>query len=353
MEPFMWELQASGIAYIDSEMTLHNMEDSQLENAYIIRLASDKNGLVYGNTRSGGAFILENGRVTAYYNGENLGIGAISNIFPDPNNEGYIYLATDEEKIYYGSIDNDLKGLQSISVPGANSISVIDYACNRIWVISDGLIGYLNAGNHYIVVENVPLNSKIVAMTEDYQGNLWFASTRQGVMKLVSNNYFDMTEAAGLSAEVVNATCKTGSYLYVGTDKGLQIINCNNNQSVDGKIIDYIGNARIRAIAKDNDENVWIGTYTNGLGLIEYTPDKEIIVYNEDNGFISNGIRAIRIAEDGSVLVATNDGMAVFKDDKLVKVIDENIGISNKVFLTLEEGDNDKYYIGTLMIQRW
>ena len=337
----------NGVSYIDKDMGFHALNDPQLNNEYIIRMVSDAAGTVFGNTRDGDAFCIEGTKVTAYYHGGDLGIGSITTIFADPKTPGSVYLGTESSKIYYGSFADNFAGLREIDVSPVSNISYISYASGRIWVLSNTTIGYLDENEQLHVLEDIPLNSSIDTMTEDYQGNLWFTSSRQGVMKVVTNNFQDITEYARLEEEVVNSTYLHDGLLYIGTDKGLQLIDNSSYRRIENSLTEFIGDARIRCIESDNDGNIWLSTYTGGLGLVCLTKDGEIISYNEDNGLVNNGTRCTVIGLDGSVLECTSGGLVIIKDGGIVRTIGAESGISNTVFLTAADDSDGKIYIGT------
>ncbi|MBQ7582322.1 MAG: response regulator, partial [Lachnospiraceae bacterium] len=336
----------NGIAYIGEDMVLHDLNDSQLDNAYILRLSSDADGTVYGCTKNGDAFSINGKKVSAFYHGEDLGIGNITAIFADPAAAGSVYLGTDSEMIVHGSFTDNLSHLEKIDIAPISDANWIDYASGRIFIISDKAIGYLDEDNQIQVIDNIPLNSGIETMTEDYQGNLWFTSSRQGVMKIVTNNFQDLTEAAGLNTEVVNTTCLHNGLLYIGTDKGLQVID-SRNHPVENELTELLGETRIRCMMEDSKRNLWISTYTDGMGLLCYTAHGDLERYTEDNGMPSNAIRCTLEADDHSILVCSNGGLTIIKDGRIDRVVGEESGISNTVFLTVAEGIDGKIYTGS------
>ena len=54
----------SGVAYVNSDMTVRLVDDKRINNERILRLVSDVEGNVFGQTKSGAVFALENGAVT-------------------------------------------------------------------------------------------------------------------------------------------------------------------------------------------------------------------------------------------------------------------------------------------------
>ena len=129
------------------------------------------------------------------------------------------------------------------------------------------------------------MNGSIEMITSDYQGNIWACSSTQGVMKIVSNNFVNVSDVAGLPEITVNSTCIHDQLLYIGTENGLQIVD-KNYHPVENELTDYIADSRIRCISEDKDKNIWIGTFTNDLGLIFYGADGTIKNYTKKSRFI-------------------------------------------------------------------
>ena len=343
-----------GICYIDSEMKMHRLHDIRISNAYIIRLITDTNGNVYGCARTGACFRIRDGKVNAYFSGSDLGIGDITDIYTKPDSSDKVYLGTSHGLFCEGSFERRFADLRKWRVRDADnpenridtSINWITYAADRFWVLSDDKVTYLDPKGKFHFLEDLPVNSSLRNMTEDYEGNLWVSSARQGVMKIVANKFSDVSEQAGLDPSVVNTTCLRDGALYIGTDSGLQIIG-KDQKPVTNKLTEYIGDSRIRCIMKDADDNLWISTYTNDEGLICYSKNNEIRAYTTEDGLPSNQTRGTKEAKDGSILVATNLGLAVLQDGKVKKVYDKNTGLRNSVILTVEEGANGELYLGT------
>ena len=70
-------------------------------------------------------------------------------------------------------------------------------------------------------------------------------------MKIVTSNFRDLSAVSGTNSEVINATCIWNGHLYVGTDKGLIILDKDYN-SVTNKLTSEMDGTRIRCIAKDD-----------------------------------------------------------------------------------------------------
>lgn len=334
-----------GISYADKDLSLHLLDDDRVNEQTIVRLTSDAGGIVYGNTKDGAVFSMESGKINKIYSEDELGIGRVSTIYANKD-DGKIYFGTGSDKIYAGHFGYTKEHMTEISIAPADSAYWITSACNRIWITSENYAGYLDLNNSFHTLKNIPMNNSIDMMTADYQGNLWFASSRQGVMKVVTNNFLDANSAYGLESETVNATCLLNDMLYIGTDNGLRILDKERN-IVTNELTDHIGDTRVRCLMTDNEGNLWISTYTNDTGLVCYTQTGGMIKFNEDNGLLSSQIRCTALSDDGSVIVGTNAGIAVIKDKKVIRTVGEAEGMSNTVILTVCEGEGGLIYAGT------
>jgi signal transduction histidine kinase/ligand-binding sensor domain-containing protein/CheY-like chemotaxis protein/HPt (histidine-containing phosphotransfer) domain-containing protein len=336
----------SGVNYMDSKMELHRVDDARVNDERILKLVTDISGRVYGHAKNGAIFELESGEVTKFYTGKDLGIENISTILVDPRKSETLYFATNSQNVYYGKFGDPVNKLTKIIVALSTGAHWMSYDCNRVWIASETVVGYLDEANTFNVLHSLPMNDSIEMMTSDYQGNMWFASSRQGVMKLVVNNFQNYTKMAGIPDEVVNVTCMHDGNLYIGTDTGLHIINkLRKNQKSELTV--FIGKARVRAILEDRAGNLWLATFTNGLGLVRYGTDRAIRTYTLNDGMPNNEIRCIYEASDGSILVGTNDGIAQIKDGKVIRTIGQEEGLKNSVILTICQGDNGEIYAGS------
>ncbi len=335
----------SGMGFVDTDLHFHLINDSRINHEYVIRLTSDSNGNVYVSTKQGCVFTLKDGSVDDFYSAEDLGGEIVSTIYADPRKPGMLYFGMENDLIYYGAFGQPLDSMKSISIAPANYVYWITSACGRIWINTDSVIGYLDEDDIFQVIDSVPMDSSVEMMCPDYQENLWYASTRQGVMKIVTNNFKNVTQAAGLEEEVVNSTCKHDGLLYIGTDKGLRAVD-ENEQPVENELTNYIGDSRIRCLLEERG-NLWICTYTNDLGLVCYTKDGRIVSYTEETGFPSNKTRCASLTEDGRVLVGTNEGLVVLKNGRVTATYGEAEGMDNPVLLTVEEGVDGVIYCGS------
>ena len=336
---------ANGLVAVDERMKAHPVESDSVGSQYILQLAADADGKVYGTSRNGDVFCIENGIMTECCHSVNIGVGNITFIYPDPNSNGNAYMGTLDGNILYGVPGQKKDELKRCGSLGEEILG-ITYVCNRVWVNSASQSAYLDLTGTPRVLKNLSLKYSIEMMTADYQGNLWYASSRQGVMKVVSSNFRNIMEIAGLDSTVVNTTCMRDGLLYIGTDDGLKILTSGEHE-YENELTGFIGSTRIRCIVKDAKDNLWICCYADDKGVICYTKDKRMIHYTTENGLVHNEARCATIGSDGTVYVGTNGGLSAIKDGKVIYNIGEAQGMVNTSLLTVCEVGDGRIYAGS------
>ncbi|MCR5507541.1 MAG: response regulator [Lachnospiraceae bacterium] len=335
-----------GLSFVDGDGKLNNLQDERLKGKIVTRLSSDNAETVYGSTRDGELFSIKDGLLGGFYSDEDLDISRITTVYADPTDTGKVYIGTEEDRIYYGSFGDGAGKLKEIPIAPASDVKWISLDCARIWIVTNDNAGYLDENGRFKVLENMPMDDAIEMMTSDYQGNIWFASSRQGVMKVVTDNFKDITEEAGLHGEVVNSTCLHQGNLYIGADSGLIVLD-EDMRPTENELTRLLAGIRIRCLMNDGAGNMWVSTYTGGKGLICLNEDGSISSLTTADGMPSDEIRCTSVSSDNSVIAGTNGGLAVIKDGKVIRTAGAVEGLSNLVLLTVEEGEDGSIYAGT------
>ena len=353
-----------GVEIVDTYGNLYRLDSHNINDSFIHELRMDDNtGIIYGITQEGEVFTIQNCKVTAYYDANKLKIEDPNTILPDPLNPGYVYIGTDNSSIFYGELNGDWENAKEITTDTLKKINSLEFLDGQLWVCADNGVGVHDSAG-FRQIYSIPMNNSIDQMITDYEGNLWFASSRQGVMKIVRNRFTDIFAKYGLEEEVVNTTSRYKSYLMLGTDDGLIALEgggkagmvpikqkTNITEEMDPKntknLLELLENVRIRSIIKDSEDILWISTYSN-LGLLKYD-DGNITSYNTSVGMPSNKTRAIYEGDNKKIYAACSEGVAIIeKNSNAVKeVIDTSSGLGNPEVLTVVEGLNGEVVMGT------
>lgn len=335
-----------GLALVDGEGKLQLVDNPQINNEYICELFAGNDGVVYGVTLSEGIFTVEGGRVSAYYSAVDMGIAKINTIYPDPDHAGYVYIGTQNAEVYYGTLAEEMADRVLLSIAPQKNVNAIRAIEGSLWICADNGIGYFDAERRYVELLDLPMTNSIDHIMQDYEGNLWFSSSRQGVMKIVKNRFINISDLAGLDPLVVNSTHKHGGDLYIATDTGLYVLGEDYTQKANGATAALAG-VRIRCIKEDRQGTLWFCTYSDH-GLVSYDAATDTLTeYSAAAGLASNRVRMLTELSDGTLAVATNNGMNLLRDGTVVATYNGSNGISNLEILCIEEGANGVLYLGS------
>ena len=237
----------------------------------------------------------------------------------------------------------------------------MEYIDGGIWLCAGNGSGRLD-GEHFQLLKNVPMDKSVGHVMTDHEGNLWFTSSRQCVMKIVPNRFLDISGRYALPEDVVNATCVQDGRLFIGTDaSGLIVVE--NGVRLDAlpvteaatasgvkqnisDLLDYLKDERIRSILCDSRERLWFCTWQHQHGLVRYDHGR-VTTFTTADGLLSNRVRTVSECADGSILVAQPDGLSVLRDDIVVESCGAPEGIDVTSVLTVTEGFDHELIFGT------
>ena len=350
-----------GIYYIDSDMVMHQLDEPLLNDAYIKEFKIGTDDVIYGITNDGNLFVIRNKKLTSYYDVDALGIDDAHCICPDNENPGYVYLGTKVSEMYYGKLSDVFETEYEVDISPLNYINSINRINDGLWICADNGIGIYD-GEKYTNIDNVPLTNSIEKMMTDYQGNLWFTSSKQGVMKIVKSRFIDLNEQHDLEPTVVNATALYNGLLFIGSkDDGVTIIDEENGKldsyplssckSASGEdlkqsdLIEALKGKRIRSMVEDSKGNLWISTY--GQYALIRLNDHEMTCFTPDDGLPSDRIRVVYERKDGTIMVAATGGVALIDGDEVIKVYGKTDGINNTEILTAVETSKGEILVGS------
>ena len=316
----------------------------QIKN--IICMSADQNGTVVGVTDRGEIYWLRDGEI-------------ITSPIKFAANKAYRSACfTEDNRLLLGTTDNDvliydmsadtpclIREFSVEEIEGINSFYVTDnmeiFICSDTGVVvvrKDFSCKKLNTNNFMSSINN---------MLIDYQGNLWFSSSRLGLLEMCKSPFVEVFSKIG-EESVVNTTEKWQGLLFCGTDDGLIIVDENRGEKVDNEISELLLNTEISCIKADSHDNLWIATTGMGVYKISVKSDGgyNIKQFTEDDGIPGMRFHNICEAKDGTILIAGDYGAAVLSDDFVEQVFSAQNGLVNEKSLCLLEYKN-AYYIGS------
>ncbi|MGN0596427.1 MAG: HD domain-containing phosphohydrolase [Ruminiclostridium sp.] len=236
-----------------------------------------------------------------------------------------------------GKLDK-LSSVECGSLSMLNSLTFSDDG--TLYICADNGAGFIPADGSYRPIDVKGFNSSIEHMLTDYQGNLWFTSSRLGLLCLCQSVFSEIGDYNGLSGNVVNTVIKWQDTLYFGTDSGLETTDARENP-----LVAALGGTRIRCLMEDSKGNLWI--CTSGKGIFSVSPNGEITVFDSEKGTAGDKFRSAIEISDGTIAAAGDYGITFIKDGKVTGTITSADGLTNPKVLTLCERSDGSILAGT------
>lgn len=347
---------SAGNLYVGTTSGLARIEDNRLSavndaalGMTVYSLAVDENDILWACIDDGIALLIDQkGELVYTFHSDVLEADLYC---AGTLNDGTLYLGTSANMVYrvefldkeYEEKSFSFHKYMTGEVSTANNIA--QDSQGNIWVAALNGTGYLDKDNdwHSVSAKHV---TAVNTVAFDYEGNIWLASTGYGVIHLVKGVYYNANDKAGISETAINTVAVCGSDYYLGTDTGLIILN-RRFEPVENDLTEMLEGVRIRNILCDSRGNVWIGTYYQ-YGLILYEPKEEqMTTFTQDDGLANEQIRMILECADGSIAVASQGGVSVLKNNRVVKTYTEKDGLFYPIILCLCEGEDGTLYAGS------
>ena len=322
-----------------------NDNDSRLMG--IISMDADEEGNIVGVTESGVLFLMRGGRLL--WAGECRDEDRYYTTV-DIDDKGNAYVGTSANSIDRYKIVNDAMGfMESISTGSINVINdmLYDEVYEGFFICGDTGIAFL-ADDHAVTdISTADFYASVQGVTFDYQGNVWYASDKQGVIKFARKPFLELMEKAGIEPSVVNATYQRGTDLFVGTDNGLYVIDTIIGEKVDYDYLDGFKDLRVRHIMEDSSGNMWFSTYGN-TGLIRVSPLGEVKLFNDDQMHtLGTRFRQAIELSNGEIVGCTNQGLNFIRGDELVDTMGVADGLETPRILSMVEDDDGRLFCGS------
>ncbi len=314
------------------------------EVAYADQLAADDKGNVVAVTNEGTLFLLQQGQIISSRQLPERQTVFKSCTF-DP--EGYLLAATSGNEVFRFDVSKgwfDLKS--SIECPGLLTIKNLHFLDNGgLFICADNGIAYVNTAGVYERINTNDFNNSIDNMLMDYQGNLWFTSSRLGLLRLAASDFRDVYSTAGMENRVTNTVAQWNGVYYIGTDKGMDAVDLKGMNRIRDEVTKRFNGIRIRCMTVDDQNHLWVCTY--GSGLVELEPDGTEYVYNRDNGAFGNRARVVMQLRDGTIAAAGDTGLSFIRDHMIEHTIVYTEGRISSMVLTITEMPDGTILAGT------
>lgn len=310
---------------------------------YADSITADDEGRVAAIASDGRLFLLRKGEIlTSLQSPDEADIFNCCSFSPD----GTLMVGSSTNRIYCYDVTGDKFTLIKVmSCEDVNSINNLNYLSDgTLFISTDSGVSYMDRNGYHRLNTN-EFNNSIDNMLYDYQGNLWFTSSRLGLLRLSKSPFKDIYGAIGMERKVVNAIVAWQNCYYIGTDKGLDVVDKACHYQIKNKLTSELDGKRIRCMYVDNQDHLWVCTYGNGL--MEYAPEGESWAYNADKGSFGNRARIVTGLSDGTIMAAGDTGISFIKNHEITRTIKNEDGLINSMILTVTEMSDGTILAGT------
>ncbi len=309
-------------------------------------LAAVHGGMIAGVTDSGKLFVMKDDVILSTSESETDGVFFLSVASAKQD----ILVGTSGSEIIRTSLyDNGTLG--PFEKIGTDDIAyfnclLYDDDFDGFFFCSENGMGFVSNDGTVTTLMQEGFRNSVSKVIKDYQGNVWFCSSKQGLLKFSKNPFADLFLKGGLDRDIVNAVLLRGDELYIGMDNGLIVADAKTGEFIPHEfIIQFIG-VRVRHMMEDSKGNVWISTYGKG-GLYKIDRYGHIKTFNETNGTLGGRFRQCLELKDGTILAASNTGLNYIKDDKVVYTLGADNGLIAPQFLTMVETEDGSVMAGS------
>jgi len=207
-------------------------------------------------------------------------------------------------------------------------VSVFDGKRFKTYTMKDGLI-----------------DKWVYAIGLDHDGVFWFG-TESGVTRFDGKTWKSYTHADGLGADIGPPPVMPPAVERMkdpADTKGDDYGSGEGNKHHAGKDRQNIGpNPNfIIAVAVDNQNNKWFGTWGAGLSKFD---GKTWTAYTTQNGLGGNFVHALAVDRDGSLWVGTNGGVSRFDGKEWTTISAKNGLIDDNVFSIVMDDNGNKWF---------
>jgi len=331
-----------------NEMAIVHFDGETLEMVGIIdgihyarKLESLSNGMILATSNSGTVFLIENGEIIyECYPEESINSTFVAS-------DSCIYMAGGKGNLYTAAVENREIVIKNIRpIEGVDSLkSVLVSSDNILYIAGGNEVGYIDKHDVFHLVSTGNFNSSIDRIMEDYQANIWFTSTRCGLLELSPSSYSNLFDICNIEKKACNTVKPWNGLLYIGTEAGLYAVDEAKSCSISNHLTETFAGVIVRAINIDEQNHMWVCTDSNGL--YEIISEDEMVSYTVEDGLPSKRTRCSITLSDGKQLISTYGGLVYIENHQIVKTILNDEEMKSAYALCMVEADENTVFVGT------
>ena len=238
--------------------------------------------------------------------------------------QGYIWMATRDGLARYDGYSFDIfrnDENDTLSISNNYVVSVQEDKNKNLWI---GTLYGLNRYNantetftrfyHSPINDNTLSSNEIRKIYIDDDNNVWIGTTNGLNLYLPKENKFLRYCVNPDIDHRVSAILRIGQTILTGTDSGLYTLSLQTNK-IKQLSIGNFKELSVKALYKGKNEDIYIGTFNQGLLIIDKNfklKEQHLNTPLKDNSLSNNSIRCITANKHGQLLIGTFNGLNIF-----------------------------------------
>ncbi|WP_242130579.1 hybrid sensor histidine kinase/response regulator transcription factor [Aestuariivivens marinum] len=288
------------------------------------------------------------------------------NVYITNDKLGRLWIATELEGLFCYDPKIDMLKQYDVEINNGASkhhmfISIFCDSSGVIWAGTDGDGLYsINTNNDKLSVYKHQENDRfsisdntITNITEDSKNNIW-AIAKQGVINILPKNtnkikYYNGLKNEG-STKVLSVLKASNGIIYIGTDgKGLNKVLPSGHKiqyKPSNKNNNFFEGRYIQSMAEDQNGNIWLGTYQNGLWV--YNPSLNSFKKIEPNNTSSPDVQTVFKDSKNRIWAAFGGAFNVFNDkhELLASFNYNDKGLFGTTCMGINEDEHGNIWLG-------
>ena len=329
---FLWIVTNEGISRYDGSEFINFRDSCEFFNTHPVRASIDSLGTIYIRNREDQIW---------KYDGKNFSKLKLPDGYPDftiasikIHGRKDLIVSTVANGLFILS-DNKWKNYTVKDGLFSDSLTHVSEYFNGVTYIagSGGICKYESGKiSKVIQVHDLIINT----IVPDKKGNLWITAIQNGIRIFNGKEIKVVYAPPGLIA--ANGYVDHNDNLWFATNYGFMRFEILNDDSIKRKTVISEPTTSINI---DKDNNIWLGSYTNGIYKISENPFRSFTVAD---GLPANSVFPIREDKNGIIWAGTQLGLAKFDGErwKYVPLSDE---VGNPFIRRMNKDNNNNLFI--------
>ena len=337
----LWMGTGTGALYRGTGQRFDTVAEPGQLGSIVRVITRDRDGGLWIGTNAGGLVRWQNGTFSSL----------INNLFAA--GDLHALLEDEEGSLWIGSHGAGLLRLRDAKfasagapegMPGNLAWTIAARSSGGLWVGSDGGLSIYNDGAFRpIAGPHGQEHAAVRAVLEDRQHALWAGTEGGGAYRLDQHGMTLFNRHNGLSGDTVTALIEDRqNRIWVGTNEGLDLIEQDKVTSMQS-LLRASGPTSVHLLYEDRAGRMWVATEAQGLFVLDAHGTRHLGVAD---GLPSDWVVAIHEDDRGTVWLGTTDGLALWRDGKIVSLTRPG-GALRETIMQLLEDDAHQIWFST------